>query len=132
MYQETCTYTQTRLYHMAVYQCQKGETFLHLKLSLKRDVPLVGSGFQNKHAVQFKYFWSTLIMCLRPLLASCVSERAVLSVGATVVPAAELFCSLSRRSSLAKCASYLVRRQRWWYKLGKNVLYNVSFRIGTR
>jgi len=55
------------VYHMAVYQCQKGETFLHLKPSLKHDVPLVGIGFQNKDAVQFKYFWKTLIMCLYPL-----------------------------------------------------------------
>jgi len=125
MYQETCTYTQTRLYHMAVYQCQKGETFLHLKLSLKRDVPLVGSGFQNKDAVQFKYFWRTLIMCLCPLLVSCVSERAIHSVGAAVVPAAELFCHLSRRSSFAKCASYFVRRQSWWYKVGENLLYSI-------
>ena len=77
MYQETCTYTQTRLYeyHMAVYQCQKGEMFLHLKLPLKRDVPLVGSGFLNKEALQFKYLWKTLIMYLCPLLSSCVSER---------------------------------------------------------
>jgi hypothetical protein len=94
------TDTQTRLYHMVVYQCQKGETFLHLKLSLKHDVHLVGSGFQNKDAVQFKYFWRILTTCLCPLLASCVSERAILSVGATAVPAAE-FCSLSRRSCFA-------------------------------
>jgi len=125
MYQETCTNTQTRLYLMAVYQCQKGETFLHLKLSLKSDVPLVGSGFQNKDAVQFKYFRRTLIMCLCPLLASCVSERAILSVGATVVPAAELICSLSRRSSFAICASYLVRRRSRWYKVGKSLLYSI-------
>jgi len=60
---------------------------------------------------------------------SCVSERAILSFGATVVTAAELSCSLSRRSSFAKCVSYLVRKQSWWYKLGKNLLYSVlSFR----
>ena len=56
MHKEACTYTQTRLYLMAVLQCQKGETFLHLNPSLKHDVPIVGSGFQNKGAVQFKYF----------------------------------------------------------------------------
>ena len=39
-------------------------------------------------------------MCMCPLLASFVSERATLSIGATIVHAAE-FYSFSRRSSFA-------------------------------